>query len=306
MRKTFSTLTLMSLLVMCLLGGRLAFADSSFNFSFQSYGSARTQTIYGYGHQGDVSWGFSLSQTRLKFDQPVGTTKNALTDVQNFISGGVNYHFPNSKWTLGLGLDYGKSPEENLSFFGPSLKAEYRHDEAWHFDLEVGSLNYVINFSDPSRTTKVVKPVSGSTDVHQSSFRLGAKWKLDEAIGFYAAYTKYAYSRPINDFVRYLDSYDGSSNLLSGLQNELSAFNDNSFLFKTFLDIDKYDITYTLLRAVSATNSVSTLFHIVEIAYPINSYFKFAGGAGLSTTDAQDSVRATSTSFYFLGGSAGF
>ena len=281
-------------------------SNKSVFYKYENYDKAMTHVIYGNGYSKNMGWGFSLSQTKVKFDQNLSTGGvNSLTDTQNMISGGVSYRSLDTGWSAGLGYSVGRSTEEDLTLHGPTANAGY-HINAWTFDASLSSFEYKQDFSTPDRTSKVVTPTVGQSLIRQNSLRLGANWLVDETIDIYLAFTKYKYSKNINEFTQYLDIYDGNTNLLAGLQNQFSAFNDNVINLKTKLKIEEWDITYSLLRAVSATNDKVTLFHTIEFSHGFAEQWTAYGGVGLANTEAQAAVKSRSVNYFFVGVGKGF
>lgn len=281
-------------------------SHSSVFYKYENYDKAKTHVIYGNGYGKNIGWGFSLSQTRVKFDQNLSTGGvNSLTDTQNMMSGGMSYQFPDTSWSVGLNYSLGRSPEENLTLHGPTASLGYNKGE-WTFDASLSSVEYSQSLTTADRTSKVVTPTTGTNSIRQNSLRLGMNWVVDESIDIYLSFTKYRYSKNLDDFIHYLDIYDGNTNLLAGLQNQFSAFNDNVVNLKTKLEIEEWDITYSLLRAVSATNDKVTLFHTIEFSHDFADQWVAYGGAGLANTEAQAAVKSKSVNYFFAGVGKGF
>lgn len=273
--------------------------SASFNYKYESFGRAKTNIFYGYGEKKDWRWGFSLARTLVKFDQVSGGAVNTLSDTQNFIEGGATYTLPETGWRFGLNYNYARSPEENLTSKGPTVSARYHFDD-WSLDAAISSFGMTQEFSTPTRTSFVSKPISGTNDIRQNIFHLGADWRADEILNLYLGWNKYHYSRNVTEFTRYLDFYDSNNALLYGLQNQLSSFNDNTLNLKAKTFIEDWDIVYSLMRAVSATNNAETLSHTIELSHTLFDIIRANAGFGLSSTEGKGTVAGRSANYFFF------
>lgn len=317
-------------LVLASLSASSASASSESRFSvgynFENYGPAKTHQVSMMGSGFDFangwtssdrwSWHLALATTRVKFT-PLVMGVGELEERQSFFNAGFSYLLPGDRWSFGFDYRGGRSVEEQLSYHGPKGFIQYVFADRWSASLDVASFQFMKKFEgDGGRVFKSGKPLEGEESRRQNFFEFGVSWQMEKWMQFSLSATRYSYSSEMRDFLRFLDIYHESTNLLVGLQNPLSAFNDRKLHFTTSMTVDEWLITYELNRFVALLEDAVTLSHTLALKHDLDLSglfgefgsrgFRGFGGAGLATVDRQLHAGAKGVNFWFLGLSKSF
>ena len=271
-------------------------------YSHENFGPAKTgDLMFGLvDEKGRGDLAITLRNSRLKFD-PLGTaTVSKLDEKQYFFLFKFNAVIPDTNWVLGFNYDAGQSLEERLYYKGPTGSVSYKY-EKFGFRFDAATFQFLQKFDNDYRVVKSSKPTAGEEKIRQDAFTLGARWQMEEWLGFSVSATRYHYSSDVKAYAQNLESFHGTSNLLSGLQNPLSAFNEKAFRFTTDVVLEGWLVNYELRRSLRAVKNVVNLYHSILLNYSLPDQWKVFGGSGLSTTEKQVHVGAKSVNSYMLG-----
>lgn len=247
----------------------------------------------------DLGWNWNLSYTYSKQTSPATVSSSEITDISSQFVGGFGYK---DDWERGLNFTYSTTPAESLHDVGPSAYVGYtfhfKHsaevkkdapkkdaqdsaDNEFIPSLKIkGSLAVLLyseNFTNNTQPTrnKLVKRALTTNSINQSDFELEADYSPLDWLTPKLSFTKYRYSKDVNNFINALDRPAairiGASNFSSTLSG-FPSWSLNPGVTFYFLDTWNFEYNFT----VTETQADHT---------------KSYGNRGLLTDDLSDHVR---------------
>lgn len=277
------------------------------------------------------TYGWSLSADRSR-SETTNSSGSAITDNTTDLAAGIGVEMP-SQFRSGASFNYSTTPEENLKSSGFTVSAGYTYNfnelstgpaatkpvmtagdapdmqesrEAspsgnefspyLAADLNYESLDYVQTFeANPPRLPQgPSRPTSGKNTINQKFTQVTLKLKPYRWVRFKVSYTKYSYSRDVNDFLQFLDTHDLLGKVSAGFSSALSGFYDNTVLVGVTL-FPSSDWEIAASRSTSKVISDSSLSTTDKLAVYWNFAEAWRLGVGASVSKSNTAGSASST-----------
>lgn len=237
----------------------------------------------------NVGWNWNLAYTYSKQTTPATASASEITDVSSQFVGGFGYK---KDWESGFGLTYSVTPAEDLHDVGPNAYLGYtfkfgqKGDEgSFQPSLRVkgslADLSYTEDFTHekkPPRNPLAKRPLA-SESINQFDWALETDYNALEWLTPKLTFTKYHYSKNVNEFLNALDRPQAIRLGASNFASTLSGFPEWVFepvVVFYFLETWEFEYDYTLTQA-QADHS-KTVGNKALLSDDLNSHFKLALG----------------------------
>jgi hypothetical protein len=184
-----------------------------------------------------------------------------------------------SKVSFDVGLEYSRTPDENLTAVGPNLSLGYTYefssthkkkrkdDDGDDFNPDItarltyAALNYAQTFAKGApRRLGVVRPTAGETTIKQNSLGVSLSSNILPWFSLKVSETGYSYNQDPNKFISTLDSTRGLATLTAGLSSTVTGFPKSETLIKaTFFLGEDWVLYFEEIAAKSIVDGSTAL-----------------------------------------------
>jgi hypothetical protein len=269
-------------------------------------------------------WLWNLALTYSKTSSTDEATQTKVVDKTTEVAGGVDWESADHL-TVGLGLSFSSTPDENLVGYGPEINFGYTYEfaksmansktkecalndtadrtnearqkpsekdakcdsdaDAGIFHPSIGLneaiqyMSYVEKLNGVTRLRNRTRAVTGTNDIHQTSFQTDLKVKPYRFLRTTLRGTVYHYDRDVNQFLAQLDSARGvrfNNSGLSSLVSGLPAYSGE--ILMDFYIGENWEVDLSATDAVSITDYTHAWTYKLDVFRDLNDQLRLGLG----------------------------
>jgi hypothetical protein len=237
-------------------------------------------------------WGWNLGYTYAKTTALDPATNQNVTDKTQAFNGGFSWRQP-THWSLGAGLAYAATPDENLTSFAEDVSIGYklkfgravpgsgesRFRPSLRLREHVTQTAYNQSFSTSAATRKKVRVVNQVNSIHQIKFDTALTYEVSAPVTLVAGYARYTYDRDINAFLNNLDSARAIRTGAAGFASTVYGLPQSSVRGEVDLyPSEDWEIDISEMRVVSASDGSQAHETGIEVFDDVRDFLRLGVG----------------------------
>ena len=263
---------------------------------------------FGGTKEHDPDWDWNLDYAFERSTTPSDNAPSVIDNTSTY-SGGLGWD-SQVGFNVDGSLTYSSTPEENLVSRGGTVSASYRWDYAKGAPVTTNSDTLNTDSKQaagaafpPTLTTRIsgssttyteafsgttvarrkgaaVKPVTGSSDIKQTSGSLAMIWRPSRRFRLALTYAHYSYDKDVAQFENNLDSPTGLQRGVSGFADTVGGLPDQSYQAKISYGLtEKLKLIISEQFATLAVDKSPSQTQLGELELSLGESWKITAGA---------------------------